>query len=128
MTNQSRFSNVLLPVTLHPHGQEDAMITLCIRYTFSPDKVADLKTYLEAEQEPIRRSGGTSLGYFLPSDFAGPTNEALWLIDFATLADYERYRGVLGSDPEHKTNVARLAQSGTGMVMNRSIMQRGGNT
>ena len=102
------------------------MITLCIRYTFNPDKVADLKTYLEAEQEPIRRSGGTSLGYFLPTDFAGPTNEAIWLIDFATLADYERYRGVLGSDPDHKTNVTRLAQSHTGVAMNRSILQRGG--
>jgi len=111
---------------LHPHGQEDAMITLCIRYTFNPDQVAGLETYLEAEQEPIRRSGGISLGYFLPTDFAGPTNEAIWLIDFATLADYERYRGVLGSDPDHQTNVARLAQSHTGVAMNRSILQRGG--
>jgi hypothetical protein len=102
------------------------MITLCIRYTFNPDKVADIKTYLEAEQEPIRRSGGTTLGYFLPSDFAGPTNEAMWLIDFATLADYERYRGVLAGDPDHQKNVARLAQSGTGVAMNRSIVQRFG--
>jgi hypothetical protein len=34
------------------------MITLCIRYTFNPDKLPDFKTYVEAEQGPIQRSGG----------------------------------------------------------------------
>jgi hypothetical protein len=102
------------------------MITLCIRYTFNPEKLADLKIYLEAEEVPIGRSGGKTLGWFLPTDFAGATNEALWLIEFASLADYERYRGVLGNDPDHRTNVARLAQSGAGVAMNRSILRRGG--
>jgi hypothetical protein len=102
------------------------VITLCIRYTFNPDKLADLKAYFETELGPIERSGGKVLGYFLPSDFAGPTNEAMGLIDFASLADYERYRGVLASNPEHKKNIARLLQSETGVVMSRSIIQRVG--
>jgi hypothetical protein len=57
------------------------MITLCIRYTFNPDKLADLRTYFETEQGVIEHSGGKIGGYFLPTDFAGPTNEALGLID-----------------------------------------------
>jgi hypothetical protein len=63
------------------------MYTLCIRYTINPNKLKGFKSYVEAEQGAIRRSGGKTLGYFLPTDFAGPTNEALGLIDFSTLAD-----------------------------------------
>ena len=42
------------------------MITLSIRYTLDPNKIGDFKTYAEAEQEPICRSGGKIVGYFLP--------------------------------------------------------------
>jgi len=67
------------------------MITLCIRYTLNPNRLADFKAYVAAELDVIRRSGGETLGYFLPTDFAGPTNEAFGLIDFRTLAAYEQY-------------------------------------
>lgn len=100
------------------------MITLCIRYTIDPNKLADFKVYAEAEQDPIRRSGGKTPGYFLPTDFAGPTNEALGLIDFSTLAAYEQYRDALANDPDHKENVVRLEQSGAIIAMNRSIIER----
>ena len=100
------------------------MITLSIRYTIDPNKLGDFKTYVEAEQEPIRRSGGRILGYFLPTDFSGATNEALGLIDLPTLTDYERYRDTLAGDLDHKQNIARLEQSGAVMAMNRSIIQR----
>ena len=100
------------------------MITLCIRYSFNPDKLADLKTYVEGEQGPIERSGGKILGYFLPTDFAGPTNEAMGLIDFPSLSAYEQYRDKLANDPDHKKNVARLAQSGANVTMARSLIQR----
>ena len=102
------------------------MLTLCIRYTLNPNKLADFKTYVDAELGPIRRSGGETLGYFLPSDFAGPNNDALGLIDFRTLADYERYRSTLADDPDHKENVACLEQSGAIVAMNRSFIERVG--
>jgi hypothetical protein len=102
------------------------MITLCIRYTFNPGKLADMRAYVEAEQGPIERSGGKVAGYFLPTDFAGPTNEAMGLIEFDTLAAYEQYRGVLAADPDHQRNVARLEQSGANAAMSRSIVQRVG--
>ncbi|HZQ70297.1 MAG TPA: NIPSNAP family protein [Terriglobales bacterium] len=100
------------------------MITLAIRYTLNPNKLADFKTYAEAEQEPIRRSGGKIVGYFLPTDYSGPTDEALGLIELPTLAAYEQYRKALAEDGEHKKNAARLEQSGVILAMDRSIIQR----
>ena len=46
------------------------MVTLSIRYTINPNKLTEFKTYVEAKQDPIRRSGGKVLGYFFPTDFA----------------------------------------------------------
>jgi hypothetical protein len=40
------------------------------------------------------------------------------------MAAYETYRQVLADDPEHKTNVARLEESGAGVAMTRSFIQR----
>lgn len=100
------------------------MYTLCIRYTLDPNRVVHFKTYVEAELDAIRRSGGKIVGYFLPTDFAGPTNEAYGLIDFLTLASYEQYRSALAEDPVHKRNAAELERSGAIVAMNRSIIQR----
>jgi hypothetical protein len=100
------------------------MITLCIRYKFNPDKLADLTAYFENEQRVIERSGGRIVGYFLPTDFAGPTDEAIGLIDLPSIAAYETYREVLAADPEHKTNISRLQQSGAAVAMNRSFIRR----
>lgn len=100
------------------------MITLAIRYTINPNKLADFKEYVAAELESIRQSGGRVLGYFFPTDFAGPTNEALGLIDIPNLTEYEKYRRVLAEDPIHKKNAARLEQSGAVLATNRSLIQR----
>jgi hypothetical protein len=100
------------------------MITLCIRYRFNPDKIAGIVKYFENEQKVIERSGGKIVGYFLPTDFAGPTDEALGLIDIPSMAAYEEYRKVLADDPEHKANVAALAESGATVSMVRSFISR----
>lgn len=100
------------------------MITLCIRYKFNPERLADITQYFEMEQPVIERSGGRIVGYFLPTDFAGPNDEAIGLIDLPSLAAYEAYRKTLADDPEHKENVARLMQSGAEVVMNRSFIRR----
>lgn len=84
------------------------MITLYLRYTIDPNKLADFATYTANEQLPIRECGGKILGYFLPTDFAGATNEAIGLIDFPSLAEYEIYRARLAAHPLHKQNVSIL--------------------
>ncbi len=100
------------------------MITLFLRYTLDPNKMKDFEIYLNAEMSPIRRSGGNIVGYFLPTDFAGPTNEACGLIDFESLAAYEKYRAVLAADTAHKTNAARLEASGVILCVNRTLIRR----
>jgi NIPSNAP len=100
------------------------VITLCIRYTFNPDSLSALRAYIEAEQPVIERSGGRIVGYFLPTDFAGSTNEATGLIDLPSLAAYEQYRAVLAADRDHKRNIAALEASGAGVVTNRSVIRR----
>jgi hypothetical protein len=100
------------------------MITLCIRYQFDADRVGGVQTYFEEEQKVIERSGGQIVGYFMPTDFAGPTNEALGLIDLPSMAAYETYRQALADDPEHKRNISQLEQSGARVVMNRWFIRR----
>ena len=100
------------------------MLTLCIRYKFNHHKFADVRKYFETEQNVIEQSGGKIVGYFLPTDFAGPTDEAIGLIDLPSMAAYEQYRQKLADDPEHKANIGRLEQSGAAVAMNRSFIQR----
>src|SRR5215469_551000 len=100
------------------------MITLCIRYHFDPDRINGVRTYFEEEQKVIERSGGKIIGYFMPTDFAGPNNEALGLIDLPSMAAYETYRQTLADDPEHKHNISRLEESGARVVMNRWFIRR----
>jgi hypothetical protein len=100
------------------------MLTLCIRYKFNADKIAGLREYFANEQRVIERSGGKIVGYFLPTDFAGPTDEAIGLIDVPSMAAYEQYRKALADDPEHQHNVTRLQQSGAAVAMTRYFIER----
>jgi hypothetical protein len=40
------------------------MLTLCIRYTIDPNKLASFKAYVEAELDVIRRSGICQDGWY----------------------------------------------------------------
>ena len=100
------------------------MLTLSIRYTLNPAKLADFEAYARDLAGPIERCGGKIVGYFAPTKFAGPTNVGLSLIDFPSLAAYERYREALAADPEHIEVAKRAAQSGVILVEDRSFVQR----
>jgi len=67
------------------------VLTVCIRYTLDIHKISNFERYAREWPEPIRRCGGELIGYFLPAKIAGPTNWAIALIDFPTLAAYERH-------------------------------------
>jgi hypothetical protein len=100
------------------------MITLCIRYTLDPAKLADFEAYARGLVQPAERCGGRIAGYFLPTKFAGPTNFALALIDFPSLAAYEQYRAKLAADPDHTELAQRASRSGCILLEDRSFMQR----
>ncbi len=100
------------------------MITLSIRYTIDAGKRADFEKYARSVAAPIERCGGKVVGYFAPTKFAGPTNIALSLIDFPSLAAYEQYREALAKDPEHIEVARHAEQSGVICVEDRSFLQR----
>ncbi len=100
------------------------MMTLCIRYTLDAGKLADFEAYARALAAPIERCGGKTIGYYLPTKVAGPTNIALALIDFPDLAAYQRYREALASDAEGKACVARAEAAGCILIEDRSFVRR----
>ena len=100
------------------------MLTLCIRYTLDIHKLADFEAYARTWPEPIRRCGGDLVGYYLPTKIAGPTNFALALINFPSLAAYENYRDALMRDPDAVANVDRVDRSGCILLEDRTIMQQ----
>jgi hypothetical protein len=104
------------------------MITLCIRYTIDIHKIPDFERYARNWPGPIRRCGGELIGYFLPTKIAGPTNFALALIDFPSLAAYEQYREALMQDSDAKANVEFAEKSGCILIEDRSILQTASQT
>lgn len=103
------------------------MFTLCIRYTLDPNRIAGFRSYVENEVPVIREVGGRNVAYFLPTDFAGPTNIGYGFVDIETMADYEGYRQVLAEHPAHVRYAAALAESGAVLSMERSFIRRHGD-
>jgi NIPSNAP len=100
------------------------MITLSIRYTLETSKLTDFAAYAEALQKPVTRCGGILVGYYLPTKLAGPTNIALALIDFPSLAAYEQYRERLAKDHDNIESVRRADESGCILVEDRAVLER----
>ena len=100
------------------------MLTVCIRYTLDSHKLADFERYAREWPEPIRRCGGELIGYYLPTKIAGPTNWAIALIDFPSLAAYEQYRHALTKDPQANANVEFADNSGCIQVEDRTVLRR----
>jgi hypothetical protein len=100
------------------------MITLCIRYTIDANKLADFEAYARALARPIERCGGKLAGYYLPTKFAGPTNAAMGLIDFPSLAAYEQYRAQLASDPDGVEAALKVNAAGCVLNEDRSFVYR----
>jgi hypothetical protein len=100
------------------------MITLSIRYTIDPRKHKDFERYARALCGIIPRCGGEVVGYWLPTRFAGPTNVALALIDFPSLAAYEQYRERLAKDEDNIASIRRAEESGCILVEDRAILER----
>jgi NIPSNAP len=100
------------------------MYTLCIRYTLDPSRIDGFRTYVEHEVPVIREAGGRKVASYLPTDFAGPTNIGLGLIEIETMADYERHRRALAEQPAHVRNATALAESGAVLSLERSSISR----
>ena len=100
------------------------MLTLCIRYQIDHNKQRDFEVYARNWPETIKRCGGDLIGYFLPTQFAGRTNEALALISFSDLTAYQRYREALQQDPAAVENVTRVERAGCILSEDRWFLRR----
>jgi hypothetical protein len=100
------------------------MLTLCIRYTLDVAKLADFVSYAREVPAQAVRCGAKAAVYYAPTKFAGPTNWALALIDFESLAAYEQYRERLAQDALAGAVLRRVEASGAILVEDRSILQR----
>src|ERR1700751_2719281 len=102
------------------------MITLCIRYTLDPTKLAQFESYARSVPGHARRCGAEAAVYYLPTKFPGPTNAALARIDFPSLAACEQYRERLANDPEAADVPRRAETSGCVLIEDPSIVRRAG--
>ncbi|HYM03447.1 MAG TPA: NIPSNAP family protein [Stellaceae bacterium] len=102
------------------------MLTLSIRYTLDANKLAEFEAYAKALARPLERCGGKLVAYYLPTKIAGPTNQALGLIDFTDLASYERYRANLLRDEEAAACLKRVEEVGAILVEDRAFIRRVG--
>ena len=100
------------------------MITLSIRYTIDARKRQDFERYARALGGIIPRCGGDLVGYWLPTKLAGPTNSALALINFPTLAAYEQYRERLAKDNNNIDSLRQADESGCILVEDRAFLER----
>ena len=73
-----------------------------IRYQIDPFQLDAFSQYARNWGSIIPRCGGDLVGYFVPHE---GTNDVAWaLIGFDSLADYEKYRARIKSDPEGRAN------------------------
>ncbi len=122
-TTDPRLANLFALQYVSYKGRQ-LMITICIRYTIDPRKHDDFERYARNWPEPIQRCGGQLLGYFLPTRMAGATNLAYALINFPSLADYEKYREALMDDAGAKENFAFADGSACILIEDRSVLQQ----
>ncbi len=74
------------------------MITCVIRYVIDPGQIKAFEQFGRRWINLVEREGGHHHGYYLPAE--GASDEALALFTFASLAEYERFRGLFATDPD----------------------------
>jgi NIPSNAP len=74
------------------------MITCVVEYVIDPAKIDAFERFARRWIELVDSHGGMHHGYFLPAE--GASDKALALFSFPSLASYEQYRALFGSDPD----------------------------
>ncbi len=74
------------------------MITCVVEYVIDPARIDAFERFARRWMELVDLHGGTHHGYFLPAE--GASDKALALFSFPSLAAYEQYRALFGTDPE----------------------------
>ena len=74
------------------------MITCVVEYVIDPAQIDAFERFGRRWMDLVDSHGGMHHGYFLPAE--GASDKALALFSFPSLAAYEQYRALFGTDPE----------------------------
>lgn len=74
------------------------MITCVVEYVIDPSKIDSFERFGRRWIELVDSHGSMHHGYFLPAE--GASDKALALFSFPSLAAYEQYRTLFGSDSD----------------------------
>jgi hypothetical protein len=112
------------------------LITCYLRYVIDPDKLAEFENYARLWLGLIEKFGGTHHGYFLPDESVpsaafsflgigeeGPSNVAIALFSFPSLAAYETYRRKAAEDEKCRAATAYYEQTKCFVKYERSFMR-----
>jgi hypothetical protein len=102
-------------------GTVAGVITCVVEYVIEPRRIEDFERFAAAWMGLVNRHGGTHHGYFLPGE--GASDRALALFSFPSLAEYERYRGRFGVDPDFVAADRIRDESGCVLRYERSFMR-----
>lgn len=97
------------------------MITCVVDYVIDPAKLTAFEEFARRWIRLVNEHGGTHHGYFLPSE--GASDRALALFSFPSLADYERYRTLFGTDPDFVAADRIRDESGCVLRYDRTFMR-----
>lgn len=97
------------------------MITCVVEYVIDPAKIDAFERFAARWMELVDAHGGSHHGYFMPSE--GASDKALALFSFPSFAEYERYRGLFGVDPDFVEADKIRDESGCVLRYERSFMR-----
>jgi NIPSNAP len=97
------------------------VITCVVDYVIDPDKLDDFERFARRWMDLVARHGGIHHGYFLPAE--GASDRALALFSFPSLAAYEQYRSLFGTDPDFVEADRIRDDSGCVLRYDRSFMR-----
>ncbi|WP_067562116.1 NIPSNAP family protein [Nocardia acidivorans] len=97
------------------------MITCVVEYVIDARQIDVFERFAARWMELVERHGGTHHGYFLPSE--GASDKALALFSFSSLAAYEEYRTLFGTDPDFVAADRIRDESGCVLRYERTFMR-----
>ena len=96
-------------------------VTCHLRYEIDPSKIEAFERFAKRWIALVERSGGQHHGYFMPSE--GSSDVAYALFTFPSLAAYEEYRSLFGTDPDFAAADEIRSESGCVLRYDRTFLR-----
>lgn len=97
------------------------MVTCYLKYKVDPFKLKEFEHYVRLWIPLVEKFGATHNGCFLPHE--GPSDVAIALFTFPSLAKYEEYRLAAAEDPECQAAMDYYRETKCFISFERSFMR-----